>query len=80
MNGRTSHNSLFKMIGDSLLERVEGFQVNRPTYRDFCAEDVYHPLTDIIKAIDLLGYKLTHRIEDKLDRAMEWSVRILAQC
>lgn len=78
LNDRTSLDQLYKMIGDRLIERVEGIEVNQPTYRDFRAGDVRHSLADISKAQSLVGYVPSHRIEAGLDEVMDWYVNSLS--
>ena len=77
LNDQTSLNELYKMIGDRLIERVEGLEVNQPTYRDFRPGDVRHSLADITKAESLLGYVPSHRIDKGLDESMDWYVGTL---
>jgi len=78
LNDQTSLNELYKMIGDRLIERVEGLEVNQPTYRDFRPGDVRHSLADITKAQKLVGYSPSHPIAEGLDEAMDWYVENLA--
>jgi len=78
LNDQTSLNELYKMIGDRLIERVEGLEVNQPTYRDFRPGDVRHSLADITKAQKLVGYAPSHHIAEGLDEAMDWYVENLA--
>jgi len=78
LNDRTSLNDLYKMIGDRLVERVDGLEVNQPTYRDFRPGDVRHSLADISKAQSLVGYAPSHRIAEGLDEAMDWYVGSLS--
>ena len=78
LSDRTSLNDLYKMIGDRLVERVDGLEVNQPTYRDFRPGDVRHSLADISKAQSLVGYAPSHRIAVGLDEAMDWYVGSLS--
>ena len=78
LSDQTSLNELYKMIGDRLIERVEGLEVNQPTYRDFRPGDVRHSLADITKAQKLVGYSPSHPIAEGLDEAMDWYVENLA--
>ncbi|MDC3279080.1 hypothetical protein OAU68_02165 [Litorivicinus sp.] len=55
LNDRTSLNELYKVIGDLLMERVEGLEVDQPTYREFRPGDVGHSLADISKTQRLVG-------------------------
>lgn len=77
LSDRTNLNDLYKMIGDRLVERIDGLQVNPPTYRDFRPGDVRHSLADISKAKSLVGYAPSHRIAEGLDEAMDWYVKSL---
>jgi len=44
----------------------------RPEFRGFRAGDVRHSLADVSKAVRLLGYAPTHRIDDGLAASMGW--------
>jgi UDP-N-acetylglucosamine 4-epimerase len=78
LNDRTSLNERYKMIGDRLIERIEGLEVSQPSYRDFRPGNVRHSLADINKAQDLVGYAPSHRIAAGLDVAMDWYVQSLS--
>ena len=77
LNDRTSLNELYRMISKRLIERVQGIQINQPTYRDFRPGDVRHSLADIEKAQRLIGYAPSHRIAEGLDESMDWYVSSL---
>lgn len=72
---RTTLNTLFAAIRQSLL--VEGATVaqQQPEYRDFRAGDVRHSQADISKAKTLLGYDPKFRIEQGIAEAMGWYVK-----
>lgn len=72
---RTTLNTLFAAIRQSLL--VEGATVaqQQPEYRDFRAGDVRHSQADISKARTLLGYDPKFRIEQGIAEAMGWYVK-----
>ena len=72
LNDRTSLTQLFNMIQERLIKQVEGLTSVSPTYRDFRAGDVKHSQADISKAVNLLGYAPSHKIEEGLDEALEW--------
>jgi len=72
LNDRTSLTRLFNMIQERLIKQVEGLTSVSPTYRDFRAGDVKHSQADISKAVNLLGYAPSHKIEGGLDEALEW--------
>ena len=72
LNDRTSLTRLFNMIQERLIKQVEGLTSVSPTYRDFRAGDVKHSQADISKAVNLLGYAPSHKIEEGLDEALEW--------
>ncbi|VFQ44329.1 SDR family oxidoreductase [Desulfoluna butyratoxydans] len=74
---RTSLNSLFGSIRESLSVRVKDLVLPEPVYRDFRAGDVRHSQADISKAERLLGYLPTHRIGQGLEEAMDWYVAAL---
>lgn len=77
LNDRTSLNQLYQMIEDRLVQRVEGLERKKPTYRDFRAGDVLHSQADISKAQKLLGYQPSHKIGEGLDEVMDWYVDAL---
>jgi len=77
LNDRTSLNQLYEMIEELLVQKVDGLEKRKPTYRDFRAGDVRHSLADITKAKELLGYEPSHRIGEGLDEAMDWYVNSL---
>jgi len=79
LNDRTSLNELYKMIGDRLIERVEGLEVNKPTYRDFRTGDVRHSQANIDKAKELLGYQPEYMISQGMDEAIDWYVGFLTE-
>jgi len=77
LNDRTSLNQLFKMIQERLIKQTEGLEALLPTYRNFRAGDVKHSQADISKAVNLLGYAPTHRINEGLDEALDWYIENL---
>lgn len=79
LNDRTSLNQLYEMIKERLIERVDGLQNKKPTYRDFRAGDVRHSQADISKAQTLIGYMPSHKIAAGLDEAMDWYVEALSE-
>lgn len=78
LNDRTSLTQLFSMIQDRLLVRVDGMVPVDPIYQDFRAGDVKHSQADISKAVGLLGYAPTHRIDEGLDEALNWYIESLS--
>jgi len=77
LNERTSLNALFKMLCMRLLPSCPHLQKCRPVYRPFRTGDVRHSQASIRKAIRLLGYSPSHRIEQGLDEALEWYLKNL---
>jgi len=73
---RTSLNQLYKRLCGNLSSQFPHLKEAAPIYRDFRAGDVRHSLADISKAMELLGYNPTHRIDDGLKEAMEWYVQL----
>ncbi len=77
LGDRTSLNTLYQMVEERLIQRIDGLTKKPPIYRDFRAGDVMHSLADISKAKTLLGYQPTHKISEGLDEAMDWYVASL---
>ena len=71
---RISLNQLFCNLRDSLSVIFPRLKDARPLYRDFRSGDVRHSLADIGKAMSLLDYKPTHKVEAGLSEAMSWYV------
>jgi UDP-N-acetylglucosamine 4-epimerase len=71
---RTSLNQLHHNLHDILSNQFEYLTNSSPVYRDFRAGDVRHSLADISRAMRLLGYSPTHRINDGLKESMNWYV------
>lgn len=78
LSDRTSLTQLFNLIQDRLVMRVDGMVSGDPIYRDFRAGDVKHSQADISKAVSLLGYAPTHRIDEGLDEALNWYLESLS--
>jgi len=74
LNDRTSLKLLYQMIEERLIERVDGLQKKKPTYRDFRAGDVRHSQADISKAKRLLEFEPSHRICKGLDESINWYI------
>ena len=74
VNGRTTLNQLFVLLRDLLAQRFPELSGVEPVYRDFRAGDVRHSQADIGKAMRLLGYAPSHRIEEGLAEAMDWYI------
>ena len=71
VNGRTTLNSLFVLLRDSL--RAHGVAPDvAPLYRDFRAGDVRHSQADISKASQVLGYQPSHTVAQGIAVASEW--------
>lgn len=78
LNDCTTLNQLYEMMKSLLQERFPHLQTHRPEYVDFREGDVRHSQADISKAVRLLGYKPSHRIDAGLKQAMDWYVEHLA--
>lgn len=72
LNERTSLNQLYKMILALLVKRFPHLENHKPQYVAFREGDVRHSQADISKAIRLLGYAPTHRIDEGLKQALDW--------
>jgi len=72
---QTSLNSLYKMIGERLIEQMHGLEMRTPIYRDFRSGDVRHSLANISKAKELIGYEPSHRIAEGLDEVIGWYIK-----
>ena len=77
LSDRTSLNQLHAMMVELLAPRFPHVAEHRPTYADFRPGDVRHSQADIGKAVRLLGYAPTHRIQEGLQQALDWYVRNL---
>lgn len=78
LNERTSLNQLYSMMRKLLINKFSHLQNHQPTYVDFRQGDVRHSQADISKAINLLGYAPTHRIDKGLEEAMDWYIENLS--
>jgi UDP-N-acetylglucosamine 4-epimerase len=74
---RTSLKELYFYLRDNLRDQFPHLINASPLYRDFRKGDVKHSLADINKAVSLLSYKPTHRIDEGLKEAMQWYVGFL---
>jgi UDP-N-acetylglucosamine 4-epimerase len=72
LNERTSLNQLYEMIRALLVKRFPHLENHKPRYVAFREGDVRHSQADISKAIRLLGYAPTHRIDEGLKQALGW--------
>lgn len=79
VNERTTLNQLFEMLRILLAKRFPRIASARPAYRDFRDGDVRHSQADISKAMRLLGYTPTHKIDAGLHEAMDWYVQHLSR-
>ena len=69
---RTSLNQLYFYLRDNLVALFPHLGGSSPVYQEFRAGDVRHSLADIGKAVRLLGYHPTHRVEEGLKEAVAW--------
>jgi UDP-N-acetylglucosamine/UDP-N-acetylgalactosamine 4-epimerase len=71
---RTSLNQLFEGLREAL--KANGVQYRKEAiHRDFRAGDVRHSQADISKAVRLLGYTPSHRIDQGISEAMPWYLK-----
>lgn len=77
LNERTSLNELYSMMRKLLINKFPHLQNHQPIYVDFRQGDVRHSQADISKAMNLLGYAPTHRIDKGLEEAMDWYIENL---
>jgi UDP-N-acetylglucosamine/UDP-N-acetylgalactosamine 4-epimerase len=78
LNDCTTLNQLYEMMKSLLMKQFPHLQQHRPEYVDFREGDVRHSQADISKAVRLLGYEPSHRIDAGLKQAMDWYVEHLA--
>jgi UDP-N-acetylglucosamine/UDP-N-acetylgalactosamine 4-epimerase len=74
LNDRTSLNKLYQIISDNLTRKISSLKKNKPIYKDFRVGDVKHSQANIDKAVKLLGYQPSWRIEKGIDKTMDWYV------
>ena len=74
LNERTSLNQLYEMIRSLLVRKFPYLKKHKPEYVAFREGDVRHSQADISKAIRLLGYTPTHRIDEGLKQALDWYI------
>jgi UDP-N-acetylglucosamine 4-epimerase len=74
LNERTSLNRLFEILREALADGHPELRASRPLYGDFRAGDVRHSQADISKAVRLLGYAPTHRLDEGIRAAMPWYI------
>ncbi len=79
LNDQTSLNQLFNMLRDMIKQRINDIDIPDPVYRDFRAGDVRHSRADISKAQKLLGYAPAYRIEEGLQKSMDWYIEDLTR-
>ncbi|MFA7318053.1 MAG: NAD-dependent epimerase/dehydratase family protein [Sulfuricella sp.] len=71
---RTSLNSLYQNLRNSLSQHCPHLVETQAVHRDFRGGDVRHSLADISKARRLLGYEPSHSLVQGLKEAMDWYV------
>ena len=74
LNERTSLNQLYEMLRSLLVRKFPYLKKHKPEYVAFREGDVRHSQADISKAIRLLGYAPTHRIDEGLKQALDWYI------
>jgi UDP-N-acetylglucosamine 4-epimerase len=71
---RTTLVQLFELLREALVERFPEVAETAPAFREFRPGDVRHSHAAIDKAVELLGYRPTHRIRDGIAQALAWYV------
>ena len=74
LNDITSLNSLYRMIEENLLQKVEGLEKKKPIYRDFRVGDVRYSQANINKSKALLGYKPNYRVSEGMNETIQWYI------
>ena len=74
LNERTRLNQLYEMIRSLLVRKFPYLKKHKPEYVAFSEGDIRHSQADISKAIKLLGYTPTHRIDEGLKQALDWYI------
>jgi len=77
LGNRTSLNQLYQMIEKGLIQRIEGLDKKDPIYKAFRDGDIRHSQADISKAIRHLHYSPIHKIEQGLDKSLDWYIENL---
>lgn len=72
---RTNLKQLYIHLRDQLSLKFPLLRGVDPIYRDFRSGDVRHSLADIGKAVDMLGYKPSHRIYQGLEQVLDWYIK-----
>jgi len=78
LGDRTSLIELFHMIQNGLLNRMTNLHQTLPDYREFRVGDVRHSLADIEKAVQLIGYKPSHRVAEGVGEVLDWYIKNVA--
>ena len=78
VGGRTSLNSLFEMLRNSLADCQIHYS-KKPIHSNFRDGDVLHSQADISKAQKLLGYAPTHSVAQGIEAAMPWYIDYFKQ-
>lgn len=71
---RTTLNDLFNAIKSALNENSVTY-TKEPVYREFRTGDVRHSQASVGKIENLLGYKVTHKINEGIVFAMKWYIK-----
>ncbi len=74
LNERTSLNRLYEMIRSLLVRKFPYLKNHKPQFVAFREGDVRHSQADVSKAVRLLGYAPTHRIDEGLKQALDWYI------
>ncbi len=74
VGGRDTLNGLYALINKELKARIQDFQKQEVTYRDFRTGDIRHSNADISKAQKLIGYVPTHTFYQGMEEAIDWYI------
>ena len=75
LNDQTTLLDLYKVIASAITEIDSTIKIPDPVYKDFRAGDVMHSRADITKAIELLKYKPTHRVNEGIKETVTWYMK-----
>ena len=78
-NEQTSLNDLFQMLRALLARRFPHVESIQPEYRDFRQGDVKFSRADIGKARRLLGFRAAVRVQQGMERTVDWYAGRLTQ-
>src|SRR5689334_5028964 len=74
----TTLNELYAALRKLVTRHQPGLKPPQPVYREFRAGDVRYSRADISKIQRLIGFAPTHRVDEGLERAIDWYVSNLS--